>query len=120
MTGEKEMVVAFRGTDAHSIYNWAENLRATKTDFELPYPGAHLLIQAGNLLFPSGALISPLSLSLSLSHTHTHTHTHAPDLAQPISLCTARSLHIPSSISPTVLLPHRWAIALTHYHSQLP
>ena len=31
--------MGFRGTDASSIYNWAENLRATKTDFELPYPG---------------------------------------------------------------------------------
>eukprot|EP00192_Tetraselmis_astigmatica_P025377 CAMPEP_0117674544 /NCGR_PEP_ID=MMETSP0804-20121206/15100_1 /TAXON_ID=1074897 /ORGANISM="Tetraselmis astigmatica, Strain CCMP880" /LENGTH=422 /DNA_ID=CAMNT_0005483431 /DNA_START=67 /DNA_END=1336 /DNA_ORIENTATION=+ len=40
VTGEKEMVVGFRGTDAHSIYNWAENLRATKTDFQLPYPDA--------------------------------------------------------------------------------
>jgi len=39
-TGEEAMVVVFRGTDAHSIYNWAENLRATKTDFQLPYPGA--------------------------------------------------------------------------------
>lgn len=47
VTGEKEMVIAFRGTDALSLYNWVENLRATKTDFELPYPGAlpHLGIQ---------------------------------------------------------------------------
>jgi len=40
VSGEQEIVVGFRGTDASSIYNWAENLRATKTDFELPYPDA--------------------------------------------------------------------------------
>ena len=34
------MVVAFRGTDSHSISNWAENMRYWRTDLHLPYPGA--------------------------------------------------------------------------------
>jgi len=40
LTGRREMVIGFRGTDSHSVYNWAENLHATKTDFQLPYPAA--------------------------------------------------------------------------------
>ena len=34
------MVVSFRGTDSHSIYNWAENMRYWRTDFKVPFPGA--------------------------------------------------------------------------------
>ena len=34
------MVVAFRGTDSHSIYNWAENMRYWRTDFDVPFPGS--------------------------------------------------------------------------------
>jgi len=33
-------VVAFRGTDSHSWYNWAENMRTWRVDLQLPYPGA--------------------------------------------------------------------------------
>ena len=36
----RAMVVAFRGTDSHSIYNWAENMRYWRTDFKVPFPGA--------------------------------------------------------------------------------
>ena len=34
------MIVAFRGTDSHSIYNWVENMHYWRTDFSVPYPGA--------------------------------------------------------------------------------
>ncbi|BDA47587.1 Lipase at C-terminar half [Coccomyxa sp. Obi] len=34
------MVVSFRGTDSHSIYNWAENMRYWRTDFKVPFPGS--------------------------------------------------------------------------------
>ena len=29
-----------RGTDSHSIYNWAENMRYWSTDFDVPFPGS--------------------------------------------------------------------------------
>lgn len=35
------IVVAFRGTDSHSIGNWVENMRYWRTDFKVPYPGAN-------------------------------------------------------------------------------
>ena len=34
------MVVAFRGTDSHSLYNWAENMRYWRTDLDVPFPGS--------------------------------------------------------------------------------
>ena len=34
------IVVAFRGTDSHSLYNWVENMRYWKTDYDIPYPGS--------------------------------------------------------------------------------
>ncbi|KAK9808570.1 hypothetical protein WJX73_010249 [Symbiochloris irregularis] len=34
------IVVAFRGTDSHSVGNWVENMRYWRTDFKVPYPGA--------------------------------------------------------------------------------
>ena len=33
-------VLAFRGTDSRSIYNWAENMRYWRSDLPLPVPGA--------------------------------------------------------------------------------
>lgn len=33
-------VVVFRGTDSKSIYNWVENMRYWRSDFNLPIPGA--------------------------------------------------------------------------------
>ena len=33
-------VVAFRGTDSRSVYNWAENMRYWRSDLPLPVPGA--------------------------------------------------------------------------------
>ncbi|KAK9811409.1 hypothetical protein WJX72_003479 [[Myrmecia] bisecta] len=33
-------MVVFRGTDSHSLYNWAENMRYWRTDLKLPFPGA--------------------------------------------------------------------------------
>ena len=38
--GEGAIVVAFRGTDSHSLYNWVENMRYWKTDYDIPYPGS--------------------------------------------------------------------------------
>lgn len=32
-------VIAFRGTDSRSIYNWAENMRYWRSDLPLPIPG---------------------------------------------------------------------------------
>ncbi|PSC76800.1 alpha beta-hydrolase [Micractinium conductrix] len=40
------IVIAFRGTDSHSIYNWVQNMRTWRTDLALGYPGA-----------PKGALV---------------------------------------------------------------
>ena len=33
-------VVAFKGTDSRSVYNWAENMRYWRSDLPLPVPGA--------------------------------------------------------------------------------
>ena len=41
-------MVAFRGTDSHSWYNWAENMRFWRSDIGLPYPGAEgALVHSG-------------------------------------------------------------------------
>lgn len=41
-------VVAFRGTDSHSWYNWAENMKFWRSDFGLPFPGAEgALVHSG-------------------------------------------------------------------------
>ena len=41
-------MVAFRGTDSHSWYNWAENMRFWRSDFGLPFPGAEgALVHSG-------------------------------------------------------------------------
>jgi len=34
------IIVAFKGTDSHSIYNWAENMHYWKTEYQVPYPGS--------------------------------------------------------------------------------
>lgn len=34
------IVVSFKGTDSHSIYNWAENMHYWKTNYQVPYPGS--------------------------------------------------------------------------------
>ena len=36
----KAPVVAFKGTDSRSVYNWAENMRYWRSDLPLPVPGA--------------------------------------------------------------------------------
>ncbi|GAB4818261.1 hypothetical protein N2152v2_005307 [Parachlorella kessleri] len=40
------IVVSFRGTDSHSLYNWAENMRTWRTDLHINYPDA-----------PAGAMV---------------------------------------------------------------
>ena len=32
--------VAFRGTDSHSWYNWAENMKYWRAKYQMPYPGS--------------------------------------------------------------------------------
>ena len=45
------MVVAFRGTDSHSLYNWAENMRYWRTDLHVPFPGGeNALVHTGAAL----------------------------------------------------------------------
>lgn len=34
------IIVSFKGTDSHSIYNWAENMHYWKTNYQVPYPGS--------------------------------------------------------------------------------
>lgn len=47
------MVISFRGTDSHSIYNWAENMRYWRTDLQLPLPDADgALVHTGELAPP--------------------------------------------------------------------
>lgn len=43
------VVVAFRGTDSRSYYNWAENMRTWRTDLAISYPGmpSHALVHGG-------------------------------------------------------------------------
>ena len=41
-------VVAFKGTDSRSVYNWAENMRYWRSDLPLPVPGADVsLVHTG-------------------------------------------------------------------------
>ena len=37
---KQTLVPCNRGTDSHSIYNWAENMRYWSTDFDVPFPGS--------------------------------------------------------------------------------
>lgn len=47
--GGGAVVVAFRGTDSHSLYNWVENMRYWKTDYDIPYPGSEgALVHTGD------------------------------------------------------------------------
>jgi len=47
------MVIAFRGTDSHSLYNWAENMRYWRTDLHVPYPDAEgALVHTGAPALP--------------------------------------------------------------------
>lgn len=43
------IVIAFRGTDSHSYYNWVENMRTWRTDLSLAYEGMpkHALVHGG-------------------------------------------------------------------------
>ena len=49
--GGGAIVVAFRGTDSHSLYNWVENMRYWKTDYDIPYPGSEgALVHTGQYM----------------------------------------------------------------------
>ena len=49
--GGGAIVVAFRGTDSHSLYNWVENMRYWKTDYDIPYPGSEgALVHTGQFV----------------------------------------------------------------------
>ena len=58
--GGGAIVVAFRGTDSHSLYNWVENMRYWKTDYDIPYPGSEgALVHTGQYVKPHHAVSSP-------------------------------------------------------------
>lgn len=60
--GGGAIVVAFRGTDSHSLYNWVENMRYWKTDYDIPYPGSEgALVHTGDS--SKAVTNSPLSSS---------------------------------------------------------
>lgn len=67
-------VVVFRGTDSSSWYNWAENMRAWRTDTTYPVPGAPkaLRIHSGFLvLYNSSSMASTIKTALGeLMQTH--------------------------------------------------
>lgn len=47
------IIVAFKGTDSHSIYNWAENMHYFKTNYQVPYPGSEgASVHTGEASFP--------------------------------------------------------------------
>ncbi|EFN56954.1 hypothetical protein CHLNCDRAFT_143513 [Chlorella variabilis] len=54
------IVVAFRGTDSHSIYNWVQNMRTWRTDLALGYPGAppHALVHGGFFTSYNGSALA--------------------------------------------------------------
>ena len=44
--------VAFRGTDSHSWYNWAENMKYWRAKYQMPYPGSEgSLVHSGEDFF---------------------------------------------------------------------
>ena len=45
--------VAFRGTDSHSWYNWAENMKYWRAKYQMPYPGSE-----GSLVHSGEAFVS--------------------------------------------------------------
>jgi hypothetical protein len=53
-------VIAFRGTDSRSIYNWAENMRYWRTDLPLPLPGAAgAMVHTGFFVSWNGSALAP-------------------------------------------------------------
>jgi hypothetical protein len=54
-------VLVFRGTDSSSWYNWAENMRAWRTDATYPVPGAPkaLRIHSGFLILWNSSSLAP-------------------------------------------------------------
>jgi hypothetical protein len=54
------MVVAFRGTDSHSWYNWIENMRYWRTEFQIPYPeAAGALVHTGFFMSYNASSLAP-------------------------------------------------------------
>ncbi|KAK9837014.1 hypothetical protein WJX81_007212 [Elliptochloris bilobata] len=54
------MVVAFRGTDSHSLYNWAENMRYWRTDLHVPFPDAeNALVHTGFFVSYNNSSLEP-------------------------------------------------------------
>ena len=81
--GGGAIVVAFRGTDSHSLYNWVENMRYWKTDYDIPYPGSEgALVHTGS----SFSLISPSHSTEALVYTSNFLKLPAtPNLPPPVS-----------------------------------
>ncbi|KAI3434954.1 hypothetical protein D9Q98_003008 [Chlorella vulgaris] len=62
------IVVAFRGTDSHSIYNWVQNMRTWRTDLALGYPNAPMgaLVHGGFFTsYNSSALASNITAGVT-------------------------------------------------------
>lgn len=64
-----------RGTDSHSIYNWAENMRYWSTDFDVPFPGSEGAKVHTGLVWPPPASMGLLlcrqsAVMLSLARDH--------------------------------------------------
>lgn len=58
--GGGAIVVAFRGTDSHSLYNWVENMRYWKTDYDIPYPGSEgALVHTGFFMSYNASDLAP-------------------------------------------------------------
>ena len=66
-------VLAFRGTDSRSIYNWAENMRYWRTDLPLPVPGAAgAMVHTGFYVSWNASALAPnlTAAALSLAAAH--------------------------------------------------
>lgn len=58
--GGGAIVVAFRGTDSHSLYNWVENMRYWKSDYDIPYPGSEgALVHTGFFMSYNASELAP-------------------------------------------------------------
>lgn len=106
--GGGAIVVAFRGTDSHSLYNWVENMRYWKTDYDIPYPGSE------------GALVHTGDVSRYHMHTCMHTlhseHSHAGNAHALLCL-----QHLPRSVTCKLHLALRscWLLMSIMHHEVL-
>ncbi len=83
-----------RGTDSHSIYNWAENMRYWSTDFDVPFPGSEgAKVHTGLVRLPpasKGQLVCRQSAVML-----TFVRNHHPCKRVHVRLCQTRGLVYP-------------------------